>query len=513
MVNLATLSAAALEALEPEDLNRALDAMSPAAIARFQNMRKLPEEMTDAVGTYLEQHPEKVPDPSDTGQSAAEDEDAPDIDDDSGDGDAEAAVGVEDQNAEDAEIAKVAEVAEVAEVEDTRESVPAPTVPKVSAPEIPAPGAAPLWSPPIGPSGPAWRRASAPTAAPAARSAGAVKTKGPKKPARKPAKKRAKPVAKAPARKARKRRIFPDGYVSFPERFKAWWYGTPLPAAKPERKKVVAKPPAREAIDRESPPEDAAAWRVRIFQRVWGDGFVMPGGPQPIFDMAALTGLEPGFLIADVTPGLGGPAKALAEANPGVSVHRYNTDKDLFQAARADADNPTPVSLLDPLSPSFGGERYDRIFARESLFLLPGRERLLRFFAESLRGGGEMVFWDLIDNDPSRELAAVRAWKEIELAKPALLSMQDYNRLLVDARLDLKSAKDMSRGYKALVEPAFKALISSLEADPLPPAGVDALMAECELWRRRLEALAAGHIRLMRFHAGRRRIRTLSDTT
>lgn len=444
MVNLATLSAAALETLGPEELVNALDAMSPEAIDRFRSMRALPGGVASALGDYLEAHPHKLP-----GAPAARQH------------------------------------------------------PSAVSDRPPLPAAM------LGPRRPAWARTQAPPpkAAPAKPARKASTSAKPKpKPGTKPKPKtKPTPVPKAD-----------DGYVPFPERFKAWWYGTPLtptgssspPTPPPKQGPAPSRGP--QEIKRESPPEDAAAWRVRILQRVWGDGYVMPGRDAPILKMAELAGMEPTYAVADVTAGLGGPAASLEGAHQGITVDRYTWDAALLEAARkAGSGMPEPV-LLDPKAPSFGGRRYDRIFARENLYLLPGREGLLRFFADNLRGGGEIVFWDLIDNDPSRTVQEVRDWRENEIATPHVLSMQDYTELLVAARLDLRAAKDMSRSYRKMVEPAFKALIASLETDPLPPAGVDALMAECELWRRRLAALATGDIRLVRFHAARRRIRTLS---
>lgn len=306
-----------------------------------------------------------------------------------------------------------------------------------------------------------------------------------------------------------------DGYIPFVERFKAWWYGTELQPrlAKPSPKQTKQPRPeeARAAIEKKSDPEDAAAWRVRILERVWGRGYTMPGGDRPLHEMAAMASLEPGFLVADVTAGLGGPARSLAAAHAGVVVHGYTFDPSLLDAARrAGVEETVSMFLLDPGKPSFDGERYDRIFARESLYLVPGRDRLLRFFADNLRGGGEIVFWDLIDNDPTRKVSAVKAWMNREKTKPVILTLSEHKRLMVEARLELRSAKDMTRSYRAMVEPAFRKLIKSLEEDPLPPAGVDALMEECDLWRHRLNALETGDIRLMRFHAARKQIRTLS---
>ncbi len=59
MSQLATLSTTELRKLSQRDLTAGLEEMSPAAIDRFKRMRKLSDEHTQALTTFLRQHPEK----------------------------------------------------------------------------------------------------------------------------------------------------------------------------------------------------------------------------------------------------------------------------------------------------------------------------------------------------------------------------------------------------------------------------------------------------------------------
>ena len=297
-----------------------------------------------------------------------------------------------------------------------------------------------------------------------------------------------------------------DGYVPLADRFKAWWYGSPTP-----RGGRGGEDPGRVQRN-EVPPEKLAGWRACILERVWGKGFIMPGGDRPILDMARLSGLEPEHSVADVTAGLGGPARALVHAYPQATIHRYNTDRELMDAARAlYPDHPAQDFFLDAETPSFSGRRYDRIFARESLCLVRGRDRMLQFFAENLRGGGALVFSDAIARNPAHASEVFAEWRDNEVQKPHLLTPEEHKDLLVDSRLELTSTENLTRGYRAMVEPAFRSLIEWLKTSPLPSDGVDALMIECELWRRRLAVIDSGEIEIIRFHATRRRVRMLSQ--
>jgi len=59
MSQLATLSSSELRKLSSRELTAGLEEMTPAAIDRFKRMRKLTDEHTTALTTFLRQHPEK----------------------------------------------------------------------------------------------------------------------------------------------------------------------------------------------------------------------------------------------------------------------------------------------------------------------------------------------------------------------------------------------------------------------------------------------------------------------
>jgi hypothetical protein len=61
-----------------------------------------------------------------------------------------------------------------------------------------------------------------------------------------------------------------------------------------------------------------------------------------------------------------------------------------------------------------------------------------------------------------------------------------------------------------MVESEWRKVATTLASDPLPPEGVDALMAEGQLWQTRIAALKSGQVGIVRFSTVLKTIRQLS---
>jgi SAM-dependent methyltransferase len=340
--------------------------------------------------------------------------------------------------------------------------------------------------------------------------AAAARKSGPaRKKTSKGTKKKASP--KAVAKKATKT----DGYVPFPERFKAWWNGTPVPPGKEEkgggRKKAKGTPP-RSKNTQITPSSDGIPteeWMRRIRDRVWGEGFIMPGGGSVILNMAKLSEMQPEDVSADILPGCVGPALALNKVYPN-TVTCFEATKDASKALQEAGGEAIRAQVLDMTNPDLGIRAFDRIFCREVMCFIPNREVFLRNSAGALRGGGRFVFNDLVRFPADKEMQSVEKWRKLEPAKPILWTFEEYQEALVSARLELKNSANITKSYVAMVETKWRTLAASLTDDPLPPEGVDALMSEGEIWQARIEALKTGQVGIIRFSTQLRTVRSLS---
>lgn len=309
-----------------------------------------------------------------------------------------------------------------------------------------------------------------------------------------------------------------DNYVPFPERFKAWWNGTQLPRGKDASIKTRQKKPGSNSASTSAEPEALEVdWPEAIRERVWGKGFILPGRSSVILSMAKTAGLAAGEDVADILPGCEGPARALAKAYD-VAVTCLVT-RDYIEQRKAkllpgkalpEDYNDVAMSQLDLGRPDFGIGAFDKMFCREVMCFIPEREEFLVKAGTGLRGGGRFVFYDVMSMGEGREPEEVKTWRELEPKQPNLWTVSDYSRRLFDARLETKTTADMTKSYIALVEADWRRVMTSLETDPLPHEGVDALMEEGRAWQARIAALKTGRIGIVRFVTAPKTIRSLS---
>lgn len=333
-----------------------------------------------------------------------------------------------------------------------------------------------------------------------------------KKPApRKPVKRAAPPK---PAKALKAKPANDDNYVPFPDRFKAWWNGTELPQDKDaaiHTKDSASRPTAKADAASDLPAKTAPAdseWLDKIRTRIWGENFALPGGDGVIMNMAKAVDMKSGDCAGDILPGCIGPGRAIADAfkSPVTCFFTPGEIEHHASAQQTDFD----VSVLDLDNPDFGTRAFDKLFCREVLCFVPGRETFLAKVAAGLRGGGSFVFNDVVLMNDADECSAVKTWRAEEPERPILNSVTEYTQQLTAARLEIKSTANVSKSYVALVEADWRRLMESLETDPLPPEGVDALMEEGRRWQARIAALKSGQIGIVRFVTSLRTIRSLS---
>lgn len=317
-----------------------------------------------------------------------------------------------------------------------------------------------------------------------------------------------------PPKAAKPKPAADDNYVPFPDRFKAWWNGTELPQDKDaaiHTKQRTPAPAAKEEAAEDVPataPIADSEWLDKIRARIWGEDFALPGGDGVIMNMAKAVDLKAGDHAADILPGCLGPGRALADAFK-TPVTCFFPPSDIERYA-AEEQTDFNMSVLDPEDPDFGTRVFDKLFCREVLCFLPRRENFLTKAAAGLRGGGNLVFNDVVMMNDAEDCAAVKAWRAAEPVKPIMNTMAEYTEQLTAARLETKSTANVSKSYVALVEADWRRLMESLETDPLPPEGVDALMEEGRRWQARIAALKTGQIAIVRFVTSLRTIRSLS---
>lgn len=297
-----------------------------------------------------------------------------------------------------------------------------------------------------------------------------------------------------------------DDYVPFAARFRAWWEGVEPGAmvrrgqsasVRRNRLIVVDAPVSGSGIDGHE-----AELRYRLWSRLYGEGFTLPGGQEVTTQILKFTGLEKAQTVLDLAAGLGGTAR-LAALQFGASVMGLEPDPEVADLGMKlseirGLEARVPISSYDPETISLSDRAYDMIIMRERLVTLRGREHVLEQMGRALNAGGKAVVTDLVlthrekTNNP-----AVAAMFEAAGCSPWTLG--DFYEAAQKAGLVLRLFRDETEGYRRLLIDGWSEFSSNISKETLDRAFVDVLMSEAETAKRRIAAVNSGGLRYAYF--------------
>lgn len=230
-------------------------------------------------------------------------------------------------------------------------------------------------------------------------------------------------------------------------------------------------------------------------QLLWGEGFVTPGGRDEVLALVAPLMLKPGMSLLDVTAGIGGAVRALAEEFR-IEAVGLERDLELAQIGMALSQERghakrAPVSVYDPDSFDLLPARYDAVLARDATHGIREKERFWRVVIEGLRYQGGVAATEFVrDGGPPAASPAPPLWTEAQ-----------YVDCLKSLGFELREVADATRDYRALVLAGWTRLMQLPELRRLPRQAFGPIIDEAERSMRTMQALDNGTLRRIRFHA------------
>jgi hypothetical protein len=330
-------------------------------------------------------------------------------------------------------------------------------------------------------------------------------------------------VATAPVRAARVtaalvRRIRRDG---LPRPRLIWEYPAPRAAAAPPAKGRLREAWSSPAggLDRTlatDPGDEAAAAprralrpevaRAQLADRLWGEGFALPGGDTEVARLSGLLPLSPATTLLLIGQDGGGAIELVARTR-GTWVAPYLADP--AQAARA-------AERLRPLGRRAAPELWEGPappalrprFHHHALLLEPLRSTagdpgaLLAAVANGMKPGGQIVLLEMVAERPQ---ACPARWLALEGRETPPPAAAEVAGLLHQLGFAVHVTEDASQRQRAAVVEAWSRLMRELAEEQRGGRRdrglVATLVAEAETWLLRERLLSAGVIRLLRWHA------------
>lgn len=248
--------------------------------------------------------------------------------------------------------------------------------------------------------------------------------------------------------------------------------------------------------------------KMEVSQRVFGRGFIMPGGPDHAVEAVKSLGLDPVQSVLDLSMGLGGPGAAMAEKY-GVWITGYERNRALLDLSATvlstiKSGDQVRGNHLDPETLYLPRKKFDVVISLETMHRIQDRIALIGKIRNALKDWGQLLMSDYVlpnENAPSERL---QAWMRSRGEPVTLWTRQQYEVALANQGLDIRVIKDESELQAEMIRQDFASFVTTLNANKAvtdTPIGRAALMDLAEDWSRLAALLQDGELQLLRFLA------------
>ena len=250
---------------------------------------------------------------------------------------------------------------------------------------------------------------------------------------------------------------------------------------------------------------NAAPDPLAIRQRLYGRGYVIPGDAAWLLSLVEPLELGASSSVLDLAAGLGGPARAIAQA---FHARVTGIERDYDRARQGNAMSSAlgaahlvRIKACDPETLELGSAKFDCALGREASYAVAEKERFLRVVAQSLRTRGQMVLTDFVLDRSAGERPELDAWRSKRAERPSLWTAAQYADCLKSVGYGLRRAEDISALYRRQILAAWIGYLRDGEIRGQPAAQVEAVLAEAEACFRTVAALESGALKYYRFEA------------
>lgn len=254
-----------------------------------------------------------------------------------------------------------------------------------------------------------------------------------------------------------------------------------------------------------------AVWdteRAHVAQVFWGDGYCGPGGPENIIGMTEPLKLNSKRSAMVIGAGLGGPVRAIQK--------EYNTPVDGYETSERLASDgmdmsvddgvaqDAPILHLDLENLNEFSRKYDRAYAKESLFIIAKKSQLIQTIYNHLKSDGLFLITDYILSENADESSALfNKWRKLEPYEPRPVPSGVMEACLKDAGFTIRENQDITDFYLGLIAKARRhshTIITGMEAEDVKDATILKYMHnEAVFWDTRAKLLKRGDLKVIRY--------------
>jgi len=291
-----------------------------------------------------------------------------------------------------------------------------------------------------------------------------------------------------------------DDYIQLKDRLTAWWHGDDL--------KVQTKPTGKvdNLIIEVSTEIDKRRWSassILMAQKLWGEGFSVPGGSAFVKKTLSLMKFEPSNTILDLSAGLGGTACILAKEH-NLWMDALEADEALATGgiqfvSRHGMSKRVPIKHVDFETLELPKSKYDQIYSRESLFMIKNKKNIIKQIGKSLKHKGQILIVDYMLGEKCNR-TNVDKWLNSEPERPHPWTAELYHAAMDHYGISVWTTNDLSEEYSKQIHEGWLLMIDTISKGDFDRKTIDSLMREGEIWLNRSRALETGDLTVKRIH-------------
>jgi len=235
---------------------------------------------------------------------------------------------------------------------------------------------------------------------------------------------------------------------------------------------------------------------IGILERIWGKGWLSPGGPEEVARLLDGMNLK-GKTVLDIGCGAGGIEIELVKTHGAAYVTGIDVEDGVLNTARRYAEEAgiaTQVGIVKvaPGPLPFPPKTFDVVFSKDSIVHIPDKHALMSEVTRVLKPGGWFVASDWLighDHEPSQQMKDYIASEGLDfgMASPAR-----YRAALEEAGFTDIAINSRNEWYRVRARDELARLQGPLYLEAVANLGREFVDHNVEIWRNMIPVLESG---------------------